>query len=143
MKKRKRNFIIINVTLIASVFCFAIISSILADTEIFKCVFLNKLHIYCPGCGGTRAVYALLRFDLLASLIYNPIVPLGALVYAYYNIRAIIAIRKKDEEYFLKRKYTLLIILAGILIAYFIIRNILLFNGIDLIGDVLGKGVIQ
>ena len=88
-------------------------------------------------------MYALLRFDLLASLIYNPIVPLGAIVYVYYNIRAIIAIRKKDEEYFLTRKYTLLIILAGILIAYFIIRNILLFNGIDLIGDVLGKGVIQ
>ena len=141
MQKRKRNFIITNVAIIFGVLFFAIISSALSDVEALKCVFLNKLHLYCPGCGGTRAVYALLNFDFVASFIYNPIVILGGIAYLYYDARAIIAICKKDEEYFLKRKFTLLMVLAGILIAYFIIRNVLLLNGIDLIGDVLGKGV--
>ena len=142
MQKRKRNFIVANAAIIFGVVFFVVISSALSDVEALKCVFLNKLHLYCPGCGGTRAVYALLNLDFVASFVYNPVVILGGIAYMYYDVRAIIAIYKKDEAYFLKRKFILLMVLAGILIAYFVIRNVLLINGIDLIGDVLGKGVI-
>lgn len=38
------------------------------------CVLSEVLHIYCPGCGGTRAVEALLRGHILESLWYHPIV---------------------------------------------------------------------
>jgi len=38
------------------------------------CVFLQIFHIYCPGCGGTRAVGALLQGDFLSSVWYHPVV---------------------------------------------------------------------
>ena len=40
--------------------------------------------LYCPGCGGTRAVLAFLRGDLLRSLFYHPIVPYTAVVCGWF-----------------------------------------------------------
>ena len=44
------------------------------------CFFKEVTHLYCPACGGTRAVKALLRLDLKASLFCNPIVLYGVLM---------------------------------------------------------------
>jgi hypothetical protein len=38
------------------------------------CMFHTVTGFYCPGCGGTRAVFALLRGKLLQSFLYHPIV---------------------------------------------------------------------
>ena len=38
------------------------------------CVFKRVTGIYCPGCGGTRALKALLSGDIAASLFYHPAV---------------------------------------------------------------------
>lgn len=38
------------------------------------CIFSVCLQIYCPGCGGTRAVEALLHGQILESVWYHPIV---------------------------------------------------------------------
>ena len=38
------------------------------------CLFYVTSGNYCPGCGGTRAVLALLRGDIFASLYYHPVV---------------------------------------------------------------------
>ena len=40
--------------------------------------------LYCPGCGGTRAILALLQGDLLKSIWYHPIVPYGVALYAAF-----------------------------------------------------------
>jgi hypothetical protein len=37
---------------------------------------MRRFFIYCPLCGGTRAVGALVRFDFLAAWNYNPLVVL-------------------------------------------------------------------
>lgn len=39
------------------------------------CVLYSTTGFYCFGCGGTRAVFAFLRGDILASLYYHPLVP--------------------------------------------------------------------
>lgn len=44
------------------------------------CFFSNILGFYCPGCGGTRAVMALLKGQLLKSLWYHPLVPYSVVV---------------------------------------------------------------
>ena len=36
-----------------------------------KCLFHEWTGLYCPGCGGTRALYALLHGDLKTSLHNN------------------------------------------------------------------------
>lgn len=37
------------------------------------CGFSQTLHLYCPGCGGTRSVKYLLEFDLVRSFLANPV----------------------------------------------------------------------
>ena len=49
-----------------------------------KCFILKNYGFYCPGCGGTRAVKALLHGHILESLRYHPIVVyIAALLIAY------------------------------------------------------------
>ena len=38
------------------------------------CLFRAMTGLYCPGCGGTRAVQYLLQGRLLLSLRYHPLV---------------------------------------------------------------------
>ncbi|MFI7045132.1 DUF2752 domain-containing protein [Streptosporangium sandarakinum] len=49
------------------------------------CPFLALTGLYCPGCGGLRAVHALVHGDPAAALGFNPLVvalvPVAALVW--------------------------------------------------------------
>ena len=40
----------------------------------FPCLFRLATGLYCPGCGGTRALRLLLKGDLIGSLVYHPLV---------------------------------------------------------------------
>lgn len=53
-----------------------------------ECFILKNYGFYCPGCGGTRAVKALLHGQVLESLRYHPIVVyVAALAIAYLIFR--------------------------------------------------------
>lgn len=39
-----------------------------------ECGFFATTGLYCPGCGGTRAVKSLLRGNLVQSFLYHPFV---------------------------------------------------------------------
>ena len=43
-----------------------------SHVPIAMCWIFEELHLYCPGCGCTRALTALLQGDILRSLRYNP-----------------------------------------------------------------------
>lgn len=40
------------------------------------CSFKTKFHIYCPGCGGTRALKALLQFHPIKSFVKPQTLPI-------------------------------------------------------------------
>ena len=93
MKKKMKIFIIANVAVVFAVVLFAVLASVAIHYGVYKCVFFEAFHLYCPGCGGTRALFALLRLDVLSSLKYNPVLIFGIIVYLFYDVRIFMAIK--------------------------------------------------
>ncbi|MBR3224540.1 MAG: DUF2752 domain-containing protein [Atopobiaceae bacterium] len=98
----------------------------------FGCWIHDNLHIYCPACGGTRALIALSECNILESLRYNPMV----LLFICITALDVLTYGKLGGSYtFLCfRKYA---VRAGLLIwaVYCVVRDVLLLRGIDIIGD--------
>ena len=139
MKKTKRLLIYGNIIAVILLVAFVIVSDILMDHN-FKCALASSLYMYCPGCGGTRAVYSLLHFDIISAIRYNIVVPLGLIIYIYYNVKAIISIIKHEDDFINRQKFIPMYIFIGVLLLNFVLRNVLLWGfGIDLIGDFLPK----
>ncbi len=90
------------------------------------CLLLKLFGIYCPGCGGTRALIHLLHGRVLQSLWYHPLVIYGVVVYTAFmgshTLRKLHLIKKgiKFREWYL---YGALLILLG----NFVLKNILKF----------------
>ncbi len=128
-------FLSINAVLALGVILFPFYIALAKLIPIGECALL-KLGLYCPACGGTRALSALLRFDVIDAFKYNPIVPLSALALAVYEVLMIKHLIKGGERKILLTPKQIYIFLAlwGI---YFVVRNVLLAFGIDLIGDIL------
>ena len=54
--------------------------------QIPPCAIHRLTGYYCPGCGGTRAVRALLQGHILASLYYHPIVVYTAVLGGWFML---------------------------------------------------------
>lgn len=50
------------------------------------CIIFEYLGVYCPGCGGTRAVIQLLHGRFLKSVWYHPLVMYGVVLYVCFMI---------------------------------------------------------
>ena len=65
--------------------CALIAWFVLRHVTLWSCPSYTLMHIYCPGCGSTRAVGALMHGDVLLSLRQNPaIVVMLLLAVLYY-----------------------------------------------------------
>ena len=77
------------------------------------CIFHFITHLYCPGCGSTRAVYRLLHGDVAGSLSANILLIPSVLLFLAV-IRKGIAMIKPREYYGI----------MGVYLFYLIARNI-------------------
>ena len=59
---------------------------ILPNVEMPPCVAFSILGLYCPGCGGTRAVEALFHGQIIKSLWYHPLVLYGTVLYGTFML---------------------------------------------------------
>lgn len=106
------------------------------------CSFISKLHIYCPGCGGTRAISALLHLNFRDSFLFNPIVPIAAFVMLYVDARTVIReIRGRTNPSVLPKlpyfdRYLAILLIATVVLNFLIRNALLIFWGIDPIGDI-------
>lgn len=90
---------------------------------------------YCPGCGGTRAVRALLAGHLIRSFICHPIVPLtGALAGWFMVSQTIEHISKGRLRIGMHVRDIHLWGVLGIIVVNFLVKNLaLLIWGVDLL----------
>ena len=87
------------------------------------------LHILCPGCGCTRAFFALLRGDVVTSLAYNPAVLFGAVLTLLWYIECCFALCRKTLT-LIPRKMWFWIPLGVLFGIYCVLRNLPAFSHI-------------
>ncbi|EKQ56029.1 MULTISPECIES: DUF2752 domain-containing protein [unclassified Clostridium] len=101
------------------------------------CVIHDYLHLYCPGCGGTRAVKALLNFDLVKSFLCNPFVLYLVGIFLYYYIGSTVTLLTKFKVVVFHFRFWMIYGGLALFIINCIIRNILaVYYGIDYLGDI-------
>ena len=100
----------------------------LGQPTVPECWFYRSWHVYCPGCGGTRAVAALLRGQLLQSLYYHPAVlfTVGS-VTAYQCSQTIWRLRDR-RGWVLRYSDRWLLVLLMLLVLNCTVRNVLWFG---------------
>ncbi len=87
------------------------------------CFLYSRFQFYCPACGNTRSVTALLQGDLLASLHYNITPALILLLAAVAYLEFALASFGKPIR-LLPRKLWFYLALISLLVVYYIIRNL-------------------
>ena len=106
-------------------------------SSLFGGCIMHRFFIYCPMCGGTRAVAALVRFDFLAAWNYNAFVVLLAFVVFALDVWAWVRYAQKKEPLIVLPRWSWIAFVVA-LVAFFILRNVLMiFFGIDPTGDLV------
>lgn len=98
------------------------------------CAFHMLTGLYCPGCGGTRAVKMLLHGNLRMSFQYHPLVLYTAAV-VLLEMASWGASRILHRPQLHIRRYNVFILIgAGIVVANWFYKNyMLVFRGMDLL----------
>lgn len=113
------------VFLIVAIVVFAFWGDYLAFSGM-PCGFQSVTHLYCPGCGGTRATYYLLHGRLIKSFFMNPFVLYYAVAYVIFMINTIL-VKTTNKLGFVKYPVSITVYTGlGLLIVQWIVRNLLL-----------------
>ena len=123
MKNRifaKTMVILIPIAVIIFILCKDLI--LLLASHFPPCFFYSIYHLYCPSCGNTRSVTALLQGDILTSLRFNivPVLSIILLTLAYIEL---VTYSFGKHIRILPRKLAFYMVGIALLVLYFIIRN--------------------
>ena len=95
------------------------------------CLFYQISGYYCPGCGGTRAMRALLSGKLVRAACLHPFVPYAAFVYLFFMItQTIERVSRGKLRIGLRYRNCIVWIAVFLIIGNFLIKNILRCYGI-------------
>ena len=98
----------------------------LGAPTISSCRVYERLHIYCPGCGGTRALEALARGDLLRSFSAHPIVPGTVLWVVVYLTSQTIRRLRRGKGWALRYHPGWVAAFWAVLVLQWVVKNVLL-----------------
>ncbi|MBC8558503.1 DUF2752 domain-containing protein [Fumia xinanensis] len=90
-----------------------------------NCPFYRYTGFYCPACGNTRSVRALLRGDVISALQYN-IVPLILLILGLFLYAELGTALFGTHKTLLPRKGLFWIVFGILMAIYFVGRNFFL-----------------
>ena len=92
----------------------------------YSCPILKYLHLYCPGCGGTRMLNSFIKGDFYQSFRWNPLLFILLILLIFYFISFIFIFIKK--KVLLVPSKNLIIMLIVLLLLFMLLRNIDLFS---------------
>lgn len=120
---------------VAAIFAIVFIRKANIDIlHIVRCSFHALTGLYCPGCGGTRAVVFLLNGEILKSFCFHPFVLYCVVFYILFMLKGTWAcLFNRGRGYM---RFRMWYVYAGIalLLGQFVIKNLLLiFYGIDVL----------
>ena len=98
---------------------------ILGSPTISGCWIWANFHVYCPGCGGTRALEALFRGQLLRAFYFHPAVPVIVGAVGTYLLSQTIWRLRGRRGWVLHYDPCWPLMLVGLLLANCAVRNIL------------------
>ena len=120
MTNKKRLIIVIGTPLLAAaVFLFR---GALVNFWFPPCPVRTKTGLYCPGCGNTRSVHALLQLDFAAALRNNVTVPFLCLLFLLFYIETAAGLFGR-ELHLLPRKGAFWYTVLALFGVYFVVRN--------------------
>lgn len=90
-----------------------------------KCGFRQLTGLYCPGCGGTRAILALARGRVLSSFYYHPLPLYFVILYGNFAVRYLFRKHLKPAKF----RIIYVIIPVVLLLGNWILKNALLIAG--------------
>ena len=124
MKKLIGKGILINGTAVLLCFLYAVAFTLSErwGLGLFDCYWKAAFGINCPGCGGSRAVFSLLRLDLLRALYFSPGVVLGALLLLWYDLTLLLALLRRDASIEKKFPVVSLTLLPIVFLLTFFVR---------------------
>ena len=140
-KRRFLTFILVHcvaLSLVVGAFCLRYVIDHIPVGEqgrFSTCIMHRLLHIYCPLCGGTRAMVALCQGKLLLSLSYHPVSAYLTAGFIVFDVIAAVRIKKNHPTPLsIPKWYWIVGIVIAVLV--FLVRNIALIGfGWDNLGD--------
>lgn len=136
----KKDFIIVN-GIVGVLVLFVFVSMVLQRLDVIPnmpCLVHDWFRIYCPGCGGTRAIFALLKGHIVESLCSNPAILLGALLVIYYEVGVLLTLIRRNGKRYYSTSVVPIVLFVIIVMVFAVVRNYLLIAcGIDLLQDFL------
>jgi hypothetical protein len=95
-----------------------------ADSYYPRCTFYTLTGLYCPGCGSTRCLHALLHGDVAQAAAYNLLVLCALPFLAAWGVRALWTTVKPATAPGWRAPPWLLLALVGVIVTYWIVRNL-------------------
>ena len=102
----------------------------------YTCTLAKYAGLYCPACGGTRSVFALLSLRPIESFLCFPPLAVILVVCLVLEVKALLRFKTGNAKYTQGTGRALLWIGVAVLL-WFILHNILLLFGFDYLGDIL------
>ncbi len=103
-----------------------------------SCILHDRFSLYCPLCGGTRAIEAIASCNLAKAFAFNPLVTLLFFAAIAWDLGALIRLLHGRNRIF-RLPTWVWISLISVTLLYGVFRNVLLIAAAyDPLGDLIG-----